>query len=205
MNGFIKKRLICRKCVNEVSKLYKKNNKERIFAYNKEYKLIHVDEISEYNARYDKENRTEIQARQTIYQKERRKTDPEFKMAGVLRKRLGSIMKEIGGKKSAKTLELLGCSLNFFKEWLEFRFNSNMTFENHGSYWHVDHVKPCASYDLIDEEDQKECFNWKNLQPLYWKENDSKNDKIIIEDIDNQMDKVDEFLEMKKSQQQKAS
>jgi hypothetical protein len=205
MNGFIKKRLICRKCVNEVSKLYKKNNKERIFAYDKEYKLIHVDEISEYNARYDKENRTEIQARQTIYQKERRKTDPEFKMAGVLRKRLGSIMKEIGGKKSAKTLELLGCSLNFFKEWLEFRFNSNMTFENHGSYWHVDHVKPCASYDLIDEEDQKECFNWKNLQPLYWKENDSKNDKIIIEDIDNQMDKVDEFLEMKKSQQQKAS
>ena len=205
VNGFVKKRLICKKCCNEVSRLYKQNNKEKISAYNKEYKLIHVDDISEYNKKYDQTNRVIIQARQTIYQKERRKRDPEFKMASTLRRRLGKIMKEIGGKKSAKTLELLGCSLNFFKEWLEFRFDSDMTFENHGSYWHVDHVKPCASYDLLDEENQKECFNWKNLQPLYWEENDSKNDKIIIKEINNQKKKVEEFLKMKKSQQEKAS
>ena len=194
VNGFVKKRAICLMCYRieqrEHCKRYKRNNKEKISAYNKIYKKEHVEEISEYNSKYDKENREAIQKRQTIYQRDRLKTDPKFKMATTLRKRLSKIMKDLNIKKELKTLELLGCSLDFFKKWIESQFEEDMTFENHGSLWHIDHVRPCASFDLLDQEDQKECFNWKNLQPLDGGENQSKNDKVIVELIERHKEKA---------------
>jgi len=53
-----------------------------------------------------------------------------------------------------------------------------MSWENQGKHWNVDHVKPCASFDLEDAEEQEECFNWKNLQPLRADKNKSKGAKI---------------------------
>ncbi|AGD92421.1 intron encoded hypothetical protein [Megavirus lba] len=41
-----------------------------------------------------------------------------------------------------------------------------MTWENHGSYWHFDHVKPCASFDLSNDDEILKCYNWTNYQPL---------------------------------------
>jgi hypothetical protein len=105
-------------------------------------------------------------------------------------------MKLTGCKKSSKTLDLLGCSLDFLKAWFEYQFEPDMTFENHGSVWHIDHVTPCASFDMTDEEQQKICFHWKNLQPLYGDENLSKNDKIIDEVIERQKKKVKKFLKI---------
>jgi len=42
-----------------------------------------------------------------------------------------------------------------------------MTWDNYGSLWHIDHIKPCASYDLADPLQQAECFHYTNLQPLF--------------------------------------
>lgn len=52
-----------------------------------------------------------------------------------------------------------------------------MTWENYGPVWHVDHIRPCASFDLQDPAQQRECFNFKNLQPLFAKENLKKGDR----------------------------
>lgn len=53
-----------------------------------------------------------------------------------------------------------------------------MTWENYGFYtWHIDHIRPCASFDLSDPEQQKICFNYKNMQPLWAHENLSKHAK----------------------------
>ena len=50
-----------------------------------------------------------------------------------------------------------------------------MTWENHTTHgWHIDHVKPCAVFDLSKPEEQKKCFHYTNLQPLWAKENLSK-------------------------------
>lgn len=55
-----------------------------------------------------------------------------------------------------------------------------MSWENYGIRgWHIDHIKPCASFDLSIIEEQKECFHYTNLQPLWWHENLAKSDKII--------------------------
>ena len=77
-------------------------------------------------------------------------------------------------------MKLIGCSVDFLKQHLELQFKGRMGWNNYGFYgWHVDHIKPCASFDLTDTEQQKECFNYTNLQPLWWHENASKSDKIL--------------------------
>jgi hypothetical protein len=64
-------------------------------------------------------------------------------------------------------MELLGCTIDFLKEYLEARFLPTMTWENYGTLWHIDHIIPCASFDLRDLEQQKACFHYTNLQPLF--------------------------------------
>jgi hypothetical protein len=104
----------------------------------------------------------------------RKKNDPAFK----LRSRLGSALKNQNAIKSNKTMELVGCTIPFLRGYLEAKFKDDMTWENHGE-WHIDHIKPCASFNLLDDEEQKKCFHYKNLQPLWADENLSKGNKYI--------------------------
>jgi len=64
------------------------------------------------------------------------------------------------------TFALVGCSAEQLRDHLLKRFLPGMSFENYGE-WHVDHIRPCASFDLNDPEQLKTCFNWRNLQPLW--------------------------------------
>jgi hypothetical protein len=82
--------------------------------------------------------------------------------------------------KTKKTLELLGCSWQEARDHIQSQFKEGMTWENHGFYgWHIDHIIPCSSFDLTDLEQQKKCFHYTNLQPLWWKDNISKGSKIL--------------------------
>lgn len=74
---------------------------------------------------------------------------------------------------------MIGCSIQELKKWLEYQFDEDMTWENQGEYWHIDHVTPCASFDLTNEEELKKCFSWENLRPCTGIENIEKKDKII--------------------------
>lgn len=97
------------------------------------------------------------------------KTDPIFKVISYARSAVRRVLKFI--KKSSKTTELIGCSPSELKAHLEKQFDSKMTWENYGPYWHVDHIKPCASFDLSKPEEQRKCFHYTNLRPLEAKEN----------------------------------
>jgi len=83
-------------------------------------------------------------------------------------------------KKKDSTIELLGCSIDELKTYLQNQFKEGMTWQNHGE-WHIDHIIPCAAFDLSKKEDCLKCFNYKNLQPLWAHENLSKSDKIPID------------------------
>jgi hypothetical protein len=109
--------------------------------------------------------------------KNRRISNPQHKISGNIRNRIRSAVRRCGAAKFDKTFELIGCSPKEFREWLEWQFNSKMTWENYGE-WEIDHVMPCSYFNLLNLEEQLECFNWRNCRPLFKKANCSKSDKI---------------------------
>lgn len=123
-----------------------------------------------------KDNRRTIQAGNTRYEKKRKSIDPIFKLVKTLRSRLGSALNRKNIEKGFSTMELTGCELLFLKGYLEAKFTEGMSWENHGE-WHLDHIKPCCSFDLSNEEEQKKCFHYTNLQPLWAEDNLSKGGK----------------------------
>jgi hypothetical protein len=111
------------------------------------------------------------------YVRDRYRTDPTFKLMHNLRRRVQRALK--GTCKSARTLGLLGCTVEEFRAHLESQFKPGMTWENQGYCgWHVDHIRPCASFDLTDPEQQRICFHYTNLQPLWAEENMRKGAKF---------------------------
>lgn len=121
----------------------------------------------------DLKNSDKFRATHRKYNQRKRKEDSGFRILLNLRDRVSKSLR--GKNKSAPTLALLGCSIGFFKKRLEAKFDENMTWNNYGSLWHVDHIKPCAAFDLTDPEQQKACFHYSNLQPMLAKDNLYKN------------------------------
>jgi len=111
------------------------------------------------------------------YQKKRFREDLNFRILKYLRTRLYQALK--GKDKSARTLELLGCSVEYLKKRLESKFVEGMSWDNYGK-WHVDHIRPCASFDLTKPSEQRKCFHYTNLQPLWAEENRAKGNKIVV-------------------------
>lgn len=99
---------------------------------------------------------------------------PEKKIARNLRNRLRKLLKGISSVIHSN--DIAGCSLDFLKKHLESQFQEGMNWDNYG-VWHVDHIRPCESFNFRDPEQQRECFLWSNLQPLWGKDNISKNAK----------------------------
>lgn len=74
-----------------------------------------------------------------------------------------------------------------------------MTHDNYGTYWHIDHVKPCSSFDLSCEEEINECFSWKNVQPLKGEENLAKSNIVCEKTINEHQKKVKQFLTIERN------
>jgi hypothetical protein len=102
--------------------------------------------------------------------------DSQFSTRQALQSRIYYAIKNADGKKSARTMELVGCTVQELMAYLKARFKPGMAWTNHGE-WHIDHIKPCASFDLTDPEQQKACFHYTNLQPLWGGENIRKGAK----------------------------
>lgn len=114
----------------------------------------------------EKDRREHVRAWTRAYRKNKRATDVSFRIVCCLRARLACALK--GRQKSSSTLSLLGCSVEYFKAYLESLWKPGMSWENYGvDGWHIDHVRPCASFDLSKRDDQGMCFHYTNLQPLW--------------------------------------
>ena len=132
----------------------------------------------EYKKEYKKLNPEKTSSQKMKYKRERMKRDITFKILHRLRTRILLVLH--GTKKAESSMNLLGCTAEHFKKHLEAQFKDDMSWENYGiKGWHIDHIKPCASFDLSIIEEQKECFHYTNLQPLWWHENLAKSDKIV--------------------------
>jgi hypothetical protein len=100
--------------------------------------------------------------------------DPRRRIINNLSRRVRNVL---DGSKSASTMKLVGCDIDWLKAWFEIQFKPLMTWENYGPAWHIDHIKPCAKFDLTDPDQQKLCFHFTNLQPMWASDNSSKGAK----------------------------
>lgn len=156
------------------NKKYWKEHKEEIKKSQKQYRELHKKEQKEYHQKHKKEKQIydKIHRKEINYKQQYRfKIDINFKLSRYLRNRINMALKR--NSKRGHTLELLGCSIEFLKKHLEKQFTKSMSWKNYGK-WHIDHIKPCASFDLRKKSEQYKCFNYTNLQPLWAKDNIKK-------------------------------
>jgi hypothetical protein len=177
----------------EEKKIWYIKNREKILKHYKKYYLTNIEQFElyrelhrkerlEYMKQYYQINKEKMKLEssasnehQRKYQKKRRK-NINYRLLDGLRNRIYYAIKK--NYKSIRTLKLLGCSIETLKRHLELKFKQGMSFSNYGK-WHIDHIRPCASFDLSKPKEQHKCFHYTNLQPLWAKENLEKHDKII--------------------------
>ena len=109
------------------------------------------------------------------YVRKRKSTDIDFRILANLRLRIYHAIKD--NYKSDVTINLIGCSIDKFKSHIKSKFVDNMSWDNYGE-WHMDHIIPCSYFDLTDPKQQRICFNYKNLQPLWAHDNQVKYNKF---------------------------
>lgn len=187
----------CKKCVSKYHKQhyqehkaekkeYSKKHKKRIIEYQKQWRQEHKEEIIEYQKQWCKEHKEYIKEKAKIYQKEkkqylnkqrikykknRKEKDKLFKLKFNISSLVRGSIKRNGYQKKSKTTDILGCSIEEFKQYLEQQFKSWMNWDNYGKYngeygygWDIDHIIPVSSAKT--EEDILKLNNYTNLQPL---------------------------------------
>jgi DNA-binding transcriptional ArsR family regulator len=102
---------------------------------------------------------------------ERWRSKPKNKIRSNLSARLWIAINRRGGKKNHSILKIVGCDLDYLIAHLERQFAKGMNWDNYGSVWHVDHIVPCAYFDLTRYEEQCRCFHFTNLRPLWAEQN----------------------------------
>ena len=159
---FFNKKSYCKKCAYEV---WRKPRDQTPEAKRKK-------SISDKKYR----SKPEVTERLNERNKERYYTDMQYRLKLSIRNRINNHIKRTNQKKLDSYIDHLGCTMEKLVEHIESQFEPGMTWENHSQFgWHLDHKKPLCSFDLEDPEQFKEACHYTNLQPLWWKENLSKN------------------------------
>lgn len=127
---------------------------------------------------YQAENRQAVTAYRRNYENRQYRESTEYRLKHNLRSRVGAALRAQRASKNWNLLNIVGCSTTELMAHLETQFQPGMTWENWAfDGWHIDHIRPCASFDLTDEAQQLECFHFSNLQPLWAVDNLTKSDK----------------------------
>jgi hypothetical protein len=141
-------------------------------AYAKAYADANRERLRDYRASRYQENKGEINAATRARYAE----DIEFQLMTLLRGRFKKIIR--GERSTENCRRLVGCTLDELRVHIESQFLPGMTWENRGLYgWHIDHIRPCASFDLTDPAQRAQCFHYTNLQPLWAADNLAKSTK----------------------------
>ncbi len=179
-------------------KEYYKENSQIYKDRKKQWRKDNPEREAEARKKYQEENKDKINEYLRKWSKMKRDTDIHHKIkentSRRIRYELNTLLK---GKKTKRTTEYIGCTIEELKNHIEKQFNSLMNWKNYGSYWHIDHIIPCAAWDLSLEEDNKYCWNFRNLQPLESSENQIKKDKYNQKDKEDYQEKLKLILENK--------
>ena len=163
----------CKCCCRSRQIAYAKLNKIKKKKYRESTRIERAIHIKRWRAK----NKEKILDYKRKYEKTRKSKDVGYRMLCNIRNRIGLAIKS--NSKTSPTKKLLGCTISQLKNHLEARFTENMDWNNYGvKGWHIDHIRPCSSFDLSSPEEQKKCFHYTNLQPLWHTDNLLKSDNF---------------------------
>lgn len=143
---------------------YYLRNRLRLREEQKEYARTHAKQIAKRSKKYRQEHKDEANAKIRVYRAKKMKTDPLYKLIHNLRRRL--LIAVTREYKKGSAIKDLGCSIPFFKKYIEKKFYGKMTWKNYGSYWDLDHKKALMFFDLTKRSQFIKAVNYKNMQPL---------------------------------------
>ena len=188
----------CRECVADKNaanckQWYENKGRDQVIAAAKNWVKQHPNKRKEIANRYAAAMRADP-IKNALHNKRRREgnryelhriryqEDANYRLLIGLKARIKCALKLQSGRKAYKTAALLGCTLPEFKKWIASQFSGDMSWDNYAyETWHLDHIRPCASFDLTDPAQQLVCFSWANQQPLPASENMSKSDEWTAE------------------------
>lgn len=185
-HGFAKTGSWCKACKCEYAKDYRDKNKELVKEKQRVWYMANIESRKEYRSK-NKDTARE-------YEKQKYQTDPNYRMRKVLRTRLFKTIK--GTKTSKSMMTYLAMSIASFKAWIEHQWYDDMSWENYGQLWEIDHVYPCSMFDLTLEDDKRECFHWSNMRPLLKSQNSAKSNKIVSQDMQNHEHVVQQYMSL---------
>jgi hypothetical protein len=190
----------CKSCLNEMDKLRKnrarenKNNTTLVICEkcNEEKALKHFAKLKKYYKKkicyscypiFLKEQKNE-------WCKNERKTNVNYRIKKSIAARLRNVL-----EKNDTTMNYIGCNIQYLREWFEYNFMEEMNWENYGSFWSIDHVIPVNKFNLTDEHEKMQCWNWTNLMPVTVKYNSSKKNIIDLEQVNYIVERLEKFKE----------
>lgn len=181
------KHIYCKECKYKIDNDYIKNNPEKAKLSRKKSYLKNKDKILEYvkeynnqnkdkRKQYNKENRKRDKQYLEEYNKthrnrinklkrEKKKNNIRYRLDFILRCRIYHALKYT--KKCDKFIKLLGCTIDFYILHIEKQFLPEMTWENFGKIWEINHIKGLINFDLTKEEEQLKAFNYINTEPRF--------------------------------------
>ena len=166
LSGRVNKSGLCSTCYRE---RWERTTNWDQKQYRREYYSAHKKQIKKQVQEWRHKNRD---YENQYYAKKRK--DPLYKIAHNLRSRLYDFLK--GRIKHKNTQTLTGCSFKELMSHLESKFTKGMSWDNYGK-WHIDHIKPLASFDLLKPKELEKACHYSNLQPLWAKDNLKKGNK----------------------------
>jgi len=146
-------------------KFAKKHEKDKQIS--KKWRLDNKKKSSDLISSWKKNNSKRLLDKE----KERKKNDPLFRLKTNLRSMISTHCRRGGYKKQDRAYNMLGCTFDYFKNYIESLFKSGMSWENR-SEWHLDHIIPIASAKTYEEI--VKLNHYTNFQPLWAKENQLK-------------------------------
>jgi len=157
-------------------KAWKDKNKEHVNKKSLEWKSKNPHKVSKLKKIWYDKNKDKIKKKYADIHIKKYNNDKNYKLKHVLRSRLNKAINN--NYKTGSAVSDLGCTIEELRKHLEDQFQEGMTWDNYGlKGWHIDHIKPLASFNLEDEEELLKACHYSNLQPLWAKDNLSKGAK----------------------------
>ena len=154
------------------NRAYREQNKERLNEENAKWRKENADRHRANSRNWYYTNREHAVKRHAKYCKERLKTDIEYKLSCRVRSRIYGVLRH--NKKVGSAVSDLGCSLEFFKNYIAEQFTGGMSWDNYGTMWELDHILPLANYLLTDRGTFRRLVHYTNYQPLTIAQNRAK-------------------------------